>query len=130
MRFGSKVWYVGLLAVRLSPDFLNLETLKKIKIAKRNIKDGNGTEIVFEEIVDTNIRQAGAVINTVSKKSPKMNKSGPIRDQIGKLFKNRVKTNRTFISKGITWINMYPDDELIPVALDEVQLGSGLWFLG
>ena len=30
---------------------------------KRNIKYGNGTEIVFEKIVDTNTRQARAIIN-------------------------------------------------------------------
>ena len=60
MRFGSQVENIGLLAVRLSPDFLNMETVKKLQ---RNIKYGNGTACCFEEIVDANIRQAGAIMN-------------------------------------------------------------------
>ena len=32
-----------------------------------------------------------------------------------------------FISKGITWSNRYQYDEIIPVALEEVQLGPGVY---
>ena len=40
---------MGLLPVRLSPDFLNMENFQR-KIAKNNINYENGSEMLVEEV--------------------------------------------------------------------------------